>query len=29
MEGMVMMNTERFDRVADFLDQACRAAVAQ
>jgi DNA-binding transcriptional MerR regulator len=29
MEGMVMMNTERFDRVADFLDQACRAAVPQ
>jgi hypothetical protein len=29
MEGMVMMNTERFDRVADFLDQACHAAVPQ
>ena len=29
MEGMVMMNTERFDRAADFLDAACRAAVPQ
>jgi hypothetical protein len=29
MEGMVMMNTERFDRAADFLDQACRASVPQ
>ena len=27
MEGMVMMNRERFDRAADFLDDACRAAV--
>jgi len=29
MEGMVMMNQERFDRAADFLDEACRAAVPQ
>jgi hypothetical protein len=29
MEGIVMMNTERFDRAADFLDEACRAAVPQ
>jgi hypothetical protein len=29
MEGMVMMNTGRFDRAADFLDEACRAAVPQ
>ena len=28
-EGMVMMNRERFDRAADFLDQAYRAAVPQ
>ena len=29
MEGLAMMNTQRFDRAADFLDQACRAAVPQ
>jgi hypothetical protein len=29
MEGMVMMNTERFDRAADFVGQACRAFVPQ
>ena len=29
MEGLAMMNTERFDRAADFLDEACRAAVPQ
>ena len=29
MEGLAMMNTERFDRAADFLDDACRAGVPQ
>jgi hypothetical protein len=29
MEGMVMMSSERFDSAADFLDEACRAAVPQ
>jgi hypothetical protein len=29
MEGLAMMSTERFDLAADFLDDACQAAVAQ
>jgi len=29
MEGLAMMNTERFERAADFLDEACRADVPQ
>jgi hypothetical protein len=29
MEGLVMMNSERFNRAADFLDAACGAAVPQ
>jgi MerR family transcriptional regulator, thiopeptide resistance regulator len=29
MEGLAMMNSERFERAADFLDAACRAAVPQ
>jgi len=29
MEGLAMMNTERFDRAAEFLDEACRAGVPQ
>ncbi len=29
MEGMVMMTGERFDRAAEFLEEACRATVPQ
>jgi DNA-binding transcriptional MerR regulator len=29
MEGLAMMNTERFNRAADFLDEACRSTVPQ